>query len=73
MQPPDLPEFRLRGTGARVQEIVHQHRAKELKGKIKEEAGRAMNRPDLEDKGTADQAEGKVQEIVTQIQRGFEK
>jgi uncharacterized protein YjbJ (UPF0337 family) len=46
---------------------------KDLKGKIKQKAGRAANRPDIHDEGTADRAEGKVQRKVGQIQRVFEK
>ncbi|MFN7141311.1 MAG: CsbD family protein [Limisphaerales bacterium] len=47
--------------------------AKDLKGRIKEGVGRAMNRPDIEDEGTADRAEGKIQKKVGQVQKVFEK
>jgi uncharacterized protein YjbJ (UPF0337 family) len=47
--------------------------AKDIKGRMKEGAGRAMNRPDIQDEGTADRAEGKVQKKVGQIQRVFDK
>ncbi|WP_309089385.1 CsbD family protein [Phenylobacterium sp.] len=37
---------------------------KDMKGAVKETAGRATNDPDLEAEGTADRVEGKVQKGV---------
>ncbi len=37
---------------------------KDMKGSVKEAAGRATNDPDLEAEGTADRVEGKVQKGV---------
>ncbi len=45
--------------------------AKNLKGKIKEKVGGAMNRPDIQDEGAADRVEGKVQKKVGQVQKVF--
>jgi uncharacterized protein YjbJ (UPF0337 family) len=47
--------------------------ARELKGKIEERAGRALKRPDIQDKGTVDKVSGKVQKKVGQVRRVFEK
>lgn len=47
--------------------------AKDLKGKMKEGAGKMTNRPDLVDEGRADQAEGKVQKKVGDIKKVFDK
>ena len=46
--------------------------AKEFKGKIKEKAGRATDNPDMEDQGTMDRAEGKVQRKIGEIEDVFE-
>ena len=46
---------------------------KELKGKIKEGAGKAVGNPDLRDEGRADQAEGKVQRKVGEVKKVFGK
>jgi uncharacterized protein YjbJ (UPF0337 family) len=45
--------------------------AKNLSGKIKESAGRATRNPRLEDEGTADRVEGKVQKKVGDIKKVF--
>jgi len=44
---------------------------KEAKGKIKETAGRALNKPDMEDEGTAEKVAGKVQRKVGEVQKVF--
>jgi uncharacterized protein YjbJ (UPF0337 family) len=47
--------------------------AKETRGKIKESAGRAVGNPRLQDEGTADRVEGKVQKKVGDIKKVFDK
>lgn len=47
--------------------------AKDLKGKVKEAAGRATRNPDLENEGTADRVEGKVQKKVGDVKKVFGK
>jgi len=41
----------------------------EVKGKLKEAAGRITNNPDLADQGTAEKVAGKVQSKVGQIEK----
>jgi len=41
----------------------------EVKGKLKEAAGRITNNPDLADEGTAEKVAGKVQSKVGQIEK----
>lgn len=48
-------------------------RAEEAKGKIKEQAGRAVGNPRMEDRGTAERAGGKVQRKVGEIKKFFGK
>ena len=43
--------------------------AHEVKGKIKEQIGRATNNPDLEADGTAEKIGGKVQKKVGDIEK----
>ena len=45
--------------------------AKETKGEMKQQAGKAMNRPDIEDEGRQDEAGGKVQKKVGEIKKVF--
>lgn len=45
----------------------------QVKGAIKEKAGRATNDPDLEDEGTGDKVAGKVQEKIGDIKKVFNK
>lgn len=45
----------------------------EVKGKIKETAGRVAGNPDLEAEGSAENLGGKVQKKVGQIEKIFEK
>ena len=55
-----------------TQDRVEGH-GKELKGKIKEGAGKAVGNPDLRDEGRADQVEGKVQRKTGEIKKVFGK
>jgi uncharacterized protein YjbJ (UPF0337 family) len=48
-------------------------RAEEAKGAVKEKAGRALGDPDMEDRGTAERAGGKVQRKVGEIKKVFGK
>ena len=45
--------------------------AKEIKGRIKEKTGRATHSADLEDEGTLDRAEGKIQRKVGDVKKVF--
>jgi uncharacterized protein YjbJ (UPF0337 family) len=45
----------------------------EVKGKVKEAAGRVANSPDLTHKGEAEALAGKVQKKVGQVKQVFEK
>lgn len=47
--------------------------AKAVSGNIKEKAGRAVGNPRLQDEGTAQRVEGKVQKKVGDIKKVFEK
>ena len=44
----------------------------EVKGKVKEEAGRATNNPRLEDEGHGEKVIGKVQNKVGQVEKVLE-
>lgn len=46
---------------------------REIKGKVKEVAGRATNNPDLEAEGQAEKIVGKVQQKAGQIKKVFGK
>lgn len=46
-------------------------KAKEIKGGVKKSAGKAMNRGDIEDRGRVEQAVGKVQKKVGEIEKVF--
>lgn len=46
---------------------------KDLKGKIKEGAGKAVGNERLQAEGQADQAEGKVQKKVGDVKKVFDK
>jgi uncharacterized protein YjbJ (UPF0337 family) len=48
-------------------------RANQLKGKVKEEAGKASGNLNLRDEGRADQAAGKVQKKVGDVKKVFGK
>jgi len=45
----------------------------EVKGKIKEKAGRLTNDPDLEGEGIGEKIAGKVQKKIGQLEKVFEK
>lgn len=45
----------------------------EVKGAIKEKAGKLMNDPDMEDEGTGEKIAGKVQAKIGQVQKVIEK
>jgi uncharacterized protein YjbJ (UPF0337 family) len=47
--------------------------ANQLKGKVKEQAGKAAGNPNLRDEGLADQAAGKVQKKVGDVKKVFGK
>ena len=55
-------------TENRVRGKIH-----EVKGEIKEKAGRATNNPRLEDEGTDEKIAGKVQKKIGQVQKVVEK
>jgi uncharacterized protein YjbJ (UPF0337 family) len=48
-------------------------KAHEVKGAIKEKAGRATNNPQLEGEGQDEKVAGKIQKKVGQVERVFEK
>jgi uncharacterized protein YjbJ (UPF0337 family) len=43
----------------------------EAKGKVKEESGKAIGNPDLQDRGTGEKVAGKVQKKVGDIEKVF--
>lgn len=45
----------------------------EAKGKVKEETGKAIGNPDLQDRGTGEKIGGKVEKKVGDIKKVFEK
>ena len=47
--------------------------AKEAIGTVKEKTGEVIGNPDLQDRGTAEKVEGKVQQKVGDIKKVFEK
>ncbi|MEO6004814.1 MAG: CsbD family protein [Opitutus sp.] len=47
--------------------------AKDLKGRAKEVAGRAVGNPNLQDEGTADRAAGKIQNKTGDVKKVFGK
>jgi uncharacterized protein YjbJ (UPF0337 family) len=47
--------------------------AKEAAGKVKEETGKAIGNPDLQDRGRAEKVEGKVDKKVGDIKKVFEQ
>jgi uncharacterized protein YjbJ (UPF0337 family) len=46
---------------------------KEVKGAIKEQAGKAVGNPDLQDRGTAEKLAGKVQKKVGDVKKVVEE
>jgi uncharacterized protein YjbJ (UPF0337 family) len=47
--------------------------AKEAAGKVKEETGKAIGNPNLQDRGTAEKVAGKVEQKVGDVKKVFEK
>jgi uncharacterized protein YjbJ (UPF0337 family) len=45
----------------------------EAKGKVKEETGKAIGNPDLQDRGTGEKIAGKVQKKVGDVEKVFEQ
>ena len=45
----------------------------EAKGKVKEQTGKAIGNPDLEDRGTGEKVGGKVEKKVGDIKKVFDK
>jgi len=45
----------------------------EVKGKVKEKVGHAVNRPDVEAEGQDEKVAGKVQKKIGQVEKVFEK
>ena len=46
---------------------------KEVKGKVKEETGKATGNPDFRDRGTVEKAGGKVQRKIGDVEKVFEQ
>jgi uncharacterized protein YjbJ (UPF0337 family) len=55
-------------TNDQINGAIHQ-----VKGAVKEAAGRAANDPDLEAEGSAERIGGKILKKIAQIERIFEK
>ena len=47
--------------------------AKEVAGKVKEETGKAVGNPNLEDRGTTEKIAGKVERKVGEVKKVFGK
>jgi uncharacterized protein YjbJ (UPF0337 family) len=45
--------------------------AREVKGKVKKEAGRIVNRPDVEAEGADEEVAGKVQRKIGEVEKVF--
>jgi len=45
----------------------------EAKGKVKEQTGKAIGNPDLEDRGTGEKVGGKIEKKVGDIKKVFNK
>jgi uncharacterized protein YjbJ (UPF0337 family) len=48
-------------------------RAKEAVGKVKEETGKAIGNPNLQDRGTGEKVAGKVERKVGEVKKVFGK
>lgn len=48
-------------------------KAHEIKGKVKEEAGKATNNPNLQGEGVDEKVGGKIQKKVGDVEKVFEK
>ena len=44
---------------------------REAKGKVKEESGKAIGNPDLQDRGTGEKVAGKVQKKIGDVKKVF--
>jgi uncharacterized protein YjbJ (UPF0337 family) len=55
-------------TRDKVQGTTH-----EVKGGVKEKVGKVVGNPDLQDEGTAEKIDGKIQKKVGDIEKVFEK
>lgn len=44
----------------------------EVKGKVKEKVGKAINNPNLHDEGTSEKVAGKVQKKIGQVEKVLE-
>jgi uncharacterized protein YjbJ (UPF0337 family) len=47
--------------------------AKEVAGKVKEQTGKAIGNPDLQDRGTSEKVAGKVEKKVGDVKKVFGK
>jgi len=47
--------------------------AKEAAGKVKEKTGQVIGNPDLQDRGTGEKIEGKVERKIGDVKKVFEK
>jgi uncharacterized protein YjbJ (UPF0337 family) len=47
--------------------------AREIAGKVKEETGKAIGNPDLQDRGTTEKVAGKVERKVGDVKKVFGK
>jgi uncharacterized protein YjbJ (UPF0337 family) len=45
--------------------------AREVAGKVKEETGKAIGNPDLQDRGTGEKIEGKVEKKIGDVKKVF--
>jgi uncharacterized protein YjbJ (UPF0337 family) len=48
-------------------------KGRELQGRVQKKAGKALKRPDIEDRGRGKEIKGKVQKKVGQIKKVFGK
>ena len=55
-------------TTDQIEGVLH-----EVKGKVKETVGQAVNNPNLENEGQAENLSGKVEKKVGQVEQVFEK
>ena len=62
-----------RGRGANDDQAKHERRGgrhlHDLKGKVKEKTGKAVNDPNLEAEGQAEKIAGKIQKKVGQVEK----
>ncbi|MGH8164269.1 MAG: CsbD family protein [Rhodanobacteraceae bacterium] len=65
-------EIRFRSMNSSSQDKV-EGAAKEAVGTVKEKTGEAVGNPDLQDRGTAEKVEGKVQQKVGDVKKVFDQ